>query len=79
MSLSIVSQQLIKGFSEMNCPGDNSEPKFRMLLICHCPIHRLNLVLDPRQVIAAKLIGGGVLKALDDGTTLANELVAYDS
>jgi hypothetical protein len=49
-----------------------------MLLIGQGCIHRINCMLDPRQVIAAELIDGGVLETFYDGAALADQLFAKD-
>jgi hypothetical protein len=53
-----------------------SKTKFGTLLIAQCLIYRVNCFLDLRQSLAPQLIGGGALKAFDDGAAVVDELVA---
>ena len=60
------------------CQSSASETKFRMPLIGQCLIYRINCALDPGKVIAAQLIAGGILKALDDRPAVTDKLLAQE-
>jgi hypothetical protein len=55
-----------------------SETKFGLPLIGQCLIYRIDCALDPRKVIAAQLIDGGILQAFDDGPAVVDKLLAQD-
>jgi hypothetical protein len=53
-----------------------SGAKFGTLLLCHCPLYRFYLILDPHKVITVELTGGGSLNALNEGAPATDELVS---
>jgi hypothetical protein len=59
----------------LNNTDEWSETKLGTLLFGHCPLYRLNLILDPHKVITVELTGSGNLNALDEGAAAADELV----
>jgi hypothetical protein len=61
----------------LNDAGAWSEAKFGTLLLCHCPLYRFYIILDPHKVITVELTGGGSLNALNEGATATDELVTY--
>jgi hypothetical protein len=50
--------------------------KLRAFLFGNCPIYRLNLALDPRNLIAGQSFDGRGVDTFNDGTSPADELFA---